>query len=115
MHVVGIVYASLHGNNNALAKPKSLIQILVENKKIIMYLKSLVHEGNLRFNLPKQVLRDEKHSSASISQSFKTYKLENSKCISDDCATNSTASSEAFILKENVELRAQLELLSSNY
>ena len=32
----------------------------------------------------------------------------------DACATNST-SCEASILKENVELRAQLELLSSNY
>jgi hypothetical protein len=35
--------------------------------------------------------------------------------INDDaCATNST-SCEASILKENVELRAQLELLNSNY
>ena len=35
--------------------------------------------------------------------------------INDDaCATNST-SCEASILKENVELRAQLELLTSNY
>ena len=34
--------------------------------------------------------------------------------INDACATNST-SCEASILKENVELRAQLELLSSNY
>ena len=32
----------------------------------------------------------------------------------DACATNST-SCEASILKENVEIRAQLELLSSNY
>jgi hypothetical protein len=32
----------------------------------------------------------------------------------DACATNST-SCEASILKENVELRAQLELLTSNY
>ena len=32
----------------------------------------------------------------------------------DACATNST-SCEASILKENVELRAQLELVTSNY
>ncbi|KAI4995887.1 hypothetical protein ZWY2020_037975 [Hordeum vulgare] len=32
----------------------------------------------------------------------------------DACATNST-SCEAYILKENVDLRAQLELISSNY
>jgi hypothetical protein len=32
----------------------------------------------------------------------------------DTCATNST-SCEASILKENVELRAQLDLLTSNY
>ena len=38
-----------------------------------------------------------------------------SPIINDDaCATNST-SCEASILKENVELRAQLELLTSNY
>ena len=34
--------------------------------------------------------------------------------IDDACATNST-SCEASILKENVELRAQLEMLTSNY
>ena len=34
--------------------------------------------------------------------------------VNDACATNST-SCEASIFKENVELRAQLELLTSNY
>ena len=34
--------------------------------------------------------------------------------VNDACATNST-SCEASILKENVELRAQLEMLTSKY
>ena len=42
-------------------------------------------------------------------------KLPSPLVVNDDaCATNSI-SCEASILKENVELRAQLELLSSNY
>jgi len=77
-------------------------------------LNSLVNEEKRRFNLLKQELSDEKHTSASLSQSIKTYELEKAKSINDACATNST-SCEASILKENVELRAQLELLTSNY
>lgn len=37
-----------------------------------------------------------------------------SHIVNDSCATNST-SCESCILKENVELRAQLALLTSNY
>ena len=43
-----------------------------------------------------------------------SYELEKEKSINDACATNST-SCEASTLKENVELRAQLELLTRNY
>src|SRR5664279_185713 len=109
-----ILYASLHGNNNSRTKLESLVEIVVENKETIKDLKSLVNEGKLRFNLLKQELRDEKRTNASFSQYFENYKLENAKSINDACATNST-SCEASILKENVELRAQLELLTSNH
>src|SRR5664279_5074052 len=49
-----------------------------------------------------------------LAVSFEIYNIENAKSINNACATNST-SCEASILKENVKLRAQLELLTSNY
>ena len=67
MHELGMVYASLHGNNNARAKFEYLMDTIVENKETIRDLKSLVHEGTLRFNILKQELHDEKHTSASLS------------------------------------------------
>src|SRR5664279_3434279 len=85
MHELGMVYASLHGNTNARAKFEFLMDTIVENKETIKDLKSLVNEGKLRFNLLKQDLHDEKHTSASLSLSFETYKLENAKSINDVC------------------------------
>ena len=70
-----MAYASLRGNTNARAKFEFLMDTMVENKETIKDLKSLVNEGKLRFNLLKQELRDEKHTSASLSQSFESYKL----------------------------------------
>jgi hypothetical protein len=114
LHEMGIVYASLHGNNDAHAKVKHLIETLFEHKDTIKELNSLVNEGKQRFNLLKQELSEDKHTNSSLSQSIKYFELANAKSINDACATNST-SCEASILKENVELRAQLELLTSNY
>jgi hypothetical protein len=79
------------------------METLFEHKETIKELNSLVSEGKQRYNLLKQELSKEKYTNSSLSQS-----------INDACATNST-SCEASILKENVELRAQLELLTSNY
>jgi hypothetical protein len=114
LYEMGIVYASLWGNNDARAKVKHLMETLFEHKKNIKELNSLVNEGKWRFNLLKQELSEEKHTNYCLSQSIKSYELTNAKSINDACATNST-SCEASILKENDELRAQLELLTSNY
>jgi hypothetical protein len=111
---MGIVYASLHGNNDARAKVEHLMETLFEHKEAIKELNSLVNEGKQRFNLLKQELSEEKHTNSSLSQSIKSCELANAKSINDACATNST-SCEASILKDNVELRAQLELLTNNY
>jgi hypothetical protein len=77
-------------------------------------LNSLVNEGKRRYNLLKQELPEEKHTNSFLSQSIKSCELTNAKSINDACATKST-SYEASILKENVELRAQLELVTNNY
>jgi hypothetical protein len=114
LHEMGIVYASLLGNNDAHAKVEHLMESLFEHKETIKALNSLVNEGKRRFNLLKQELSEEKHTNSCLFQSIKPYELTNAKSINDACATNST-SCEASILKENVELRAQLELLTSNY
>jgi hypothetical protein len=114
LHDMGIVYASLCGNNDARAKFKNLMETLFEHKETIKELNSLVNEGKWRFNLLKQELSKEKHTNSSLSQSIKSYELTNAKSFNDACATNST-SCEASMFKENVELRAQLELLTSNY
>ena len=55
------------------------------------------------------------HAQLKASYSKELAKLPSPLSVIDDaCATNSI-SSEASILKENVELRAQLELISSKY
>jgi hypothetical protein len=77
------------------------------------------------FELPKNdsrvvssepVILTESHEQLKYSNSNELTKLPSPLSISDDdaCATNST-SCEASILKENVELRAQLHLLTSHY
>jgi hypothetical protein len=114
LHEMGIVYASLHGNNDAHAKFEHLMETLFEHKDTIKELNSLLNEGEQRFNLLKQELFEEKHTNSSLSQSIKSYELTNAQSINDACATKST-SCKASILKEYVELRAQLELLTSNY
>jgi hypothetical protein len=113
LHEMEIMYASLRGNENAHAKVEHLMETLFEHKETINELNSLVNEGNRRFNLLKQELSEEKHTNSSLSQSIKSCELTNAKSINNACATNSTCN--ASILKKNVELRAQLELLTSSY
>jgi chromosome segregation ATPase len=61
------------------------------------------------------IILTESHEQLKASNSNELTKLPSSLSNSDDaCATNST-SYEASILKENVELRAQLDLLTTNY
>ena len=98
LHGMGIVYASLRGNNNACVKIEYLMDTVFKHKETIKELNSLVNEVKRRFNLLKQELLEEKHTNASLSQTIETYKLEKTKSINDTCATNST-SCEAYILK----------------
>jgi archaellum component FlaC len=91
LHEMGIVYASLWGNNDARAKVKHLMETLFEHKETIKELNSLVNEGKRRFNLLKQELSEEKHTNYCLSQSIKSYELTNTKSINDACATNSTS------------------------
>jgi hypothetical protein len=51
LHDMGIVYASLCGNNDARAKVKHLMETLFEHKDTIKELNSLINEGKQRFNL----------------------------------------------------------------
>jgi hypothetical protein len=61
------------------------------------------------------IILTESHEQLKASNSNELTKLPSPLFVSDDaCATNST-SCEASILKKNVELRAQLDLLTSNY
>jgi hypothetical protein len=53
LNEMGIVYASLRGNNDAHAKVEHLMETLFEHKKTIKELNSLVNEGKWRFNLLK--------------------------------------------------------------
>jgi hypothetical protein len=65
--------------------------------------------------LCEPIILTESHEQLKASNSNELTKLPSPLSISDNaCATNST-SCEASILKENVELRAQLDLLTSNY
>jgi hypothetical protein len=88
------IYHSLRGNDIARAKFVELIDIINERNEYIEELKYHVNEGGWKLKNLKQELHDEKLSNAN--------------------ATNSI-SCEASILKENVELKAQLELLTSKY
>jgi hypothetical protein len=90
------------------------MEIFAESKKYIEELESHIENGKRRFNLLKQELSDEKHTNFLLTQKIESYELEKEKSINDACATNSN-SCGASTLTENVELRAQLELLTSNY
>src|SRR4051812_31868207 len=71
-------------------------------------------DGSRRFNLLKQELAEENHTNSLLTQKIEFYELEKENSINYACATKSTYC-EASTLKENVELRAQLELLTSKY
>jgi hypothetical protein len=83
-------------------------------------LNTLLEEGDRKSNLLKQEIEIDKERIGILTQSNEMYelKVKNLENLDDKCnntnATNSI-SCEASILKENVELKAQLELLTSNY
>ena len=105
---------SFRSNNKALACLKHVMGTFSKQLGTIAELESHVDDGRRRFNLLKQELSEEKHTNFLLTQKIESYELEKEKSINDACATNST-SCEASTLKENVELRAQLALLTSNY
>ena len=57
----------------------------------------------------------ESHAQLKASYLKELAKLPSPLVIHDDACTTNSISCEASILKENVELRAQLDLLTSNY
>jgi hypothetical protein len=72
-------------------------------------------KNDSRVVLSEPIILIESHDQLKASNSNELTKFPSPLSISDDaCATNST-SCEVSILKENVELRAQLDLLTSNY
>ena len=109
-----MVYASLRGNKEARARLEHSMETMNKYRETIEELESHIENRRMRVNLLKQELKDEKHTNFLLTQKIESYVLEKENSIIDACATNST-SCEASILKENVELRAQLELLICNY
>ncbi|KAE8821267.1 hypothetical protein D1007_00652 [Hordeum vulgare] len=79
-------------------------------------LEDYVHLENGSMDIKSLLIElTESHAQLEASYAKELAKLPSALVVNDDaCATNSL-SCEASILKENVELRAQLELLSSNY
>ena len=105
---------SLRGNNKAVTCLKHVMDTITKQTGTIEELDFQLDDGSRRFNLLKQELAEEKHTNCLLTQKIESYELEKENSINDACATNST-SCEASTLKENVELRAQLELLTSKY
>ena len=106
------VRISLRGESRA--QFEYLMDVVAARNVSIDDLESQIEDRKRRFNLLKQDLTEEKNINFLLTQKNESYELEKAKYINDACATNST-SCEASTLKENVELRAQLELLTSNY
>jgi hypothetical protein len=99
---------------------KYLMVLIYEKEEAIIELNTLCEEEDRKSNLLEQELEIDKESIAILTQSNEMYdlKVKNLKNLDDKCKNaNATNSSfcEASILKENVELKAQLELLTSNY
>ena len=104
---MGMVYASLRGNKEARARLEHSMETMNKYRETIEELESHIENRRMRVNLLKQELKDEKHTNFLLTQKIESYVLEKENSIIDACATNST-SCEASILKENVELRAQI-------
>jgi exonuclease VII large subunit len=99
---------------------KYLMELIYEKEEAIIELNTLLEEEDRKSNLLEQELEIDKESIAILTKSNEMYelKVKNLENLNDKCnnanATNSI-SCEASIPKENVELKAQLELLTSNY
>jgi hypothetical protein len=99
---------------------KYLMELIYEKEEAIIELNTLLEDEDRKSNILEQELKTDKESIVILIQSNEMYelKVKNLENLDDKWknanATNSI-SCEASILKENVELRAQLELLTSNY
>jgi hypothetical protein len=72
-------------------------------------------KNDSRVILNEPIILTKLHEQLKASNSNELTKLHSAVSISDDACASNSNSCEASILKENVELRAQLDLLTSNY
>jgi hypothetical protein len=88
-------------------------ELIVTYAKLLENFELLKNDSRIVSSEP--VILTESHEQLKASNSNELTKFPSPLSISDDtCATNST-SCEASILKENVELSAELDLLTNNY
>jgi hypothetical protein len=111
---MGLVCASLCGNKEARASLEHSMETMNGYKETIGELESYIENSRMRFNLLKQELSDEKRNAFLHTQKIESYEVEKEKYINYACATNSTFC-EASTLKDIVELKAHLELLTSKF
>jgi septal ring factor EnvC (AmiA/AmiB activator) len=137
-----VVFDALHNNKNVLPNLFEIMSYAIESTKLIEMKEenidkifslereyandihdlkyALEEEQEIRVSLEEKLESIEESYNEIISKLTKEHELDLAKLSSpidndnDACATNST-SCKASILKENVELRAQLELLISKY
>jgi hypothetical protein len=137
-----VVFYALHNNKNVLPNLFEIMSYAIESTKLIEMkeneidkMLSLEREYVNDIQHLKDALEEEKELRVSLEEKLELIEESHNKIIfkltkecgiglailsspiandNDACATNSTSCKES-ILKENVELRAQLELLTSNY
>jgi seryl-tRNA(Sec) selenium transferase len=97
------------------------MELIYEKEEAINELKNLLEEEDRKSNLLERELKIGKENVATLIQTIEMYELHNVKTPEnlDDKSKNDNAinsiSCEASILKENVELKDQLKLLTTNY
>jgi hypothetical protein len=137
-----VVFDALHNNKNVLPKFFEIMSCAIESTKLIEMKEdkidkmfSLEHEYANDIHDLKHALEEEQELWVSLEEKLESIEESCNEIIAkltkehdlalaklsspigndnDECSTNSTFC-EAYILKENVELRSQLELLTTKY
>jgi hypothetical protein len=94
------------------------MELIYEKEEAIIELNTLLEEEDRKSNLLEQELKTNKESIAILTQSneiYELHKVKNLENLDDKCKNSNATTCEASFLKENVDLKAQLELLTSNY